>query len=356
MPFIHKDFLLTNKHSRYLYERYAAAEPILDYHCHLPPADVAANRQFRNLFEIWLEGDHYKWRAMRANGVDERFCTGDASPYEKFLAWARTVPMTLRNPLYHWTHLELLRYFEIDEPLDENTASRIWEWANEQLATDDLRAHGILDKFSVRAVCTTDDPADDLAHHKAIAASGIATRVFPTFRPDRAMAVHTPDAFAQWIARLEAVSNRSVGNFASFLDALKSRHDFFHQMGGRLSDHGINHVFADFPPESEAAAIYDRARAGQAASPAEYARFTRGRELQNHRGRGSKLRPRIDPPGKQLADVKREGRDEIAATLERRTGPCALPSMMGTQHPMRRIRCAMRCRYPRRSTPAGLFR
>ncbi len=124
MPFIHEDFLLSNKHSRYLYERYAAAEPILDYHCHLPPADVAANRQFDNLFEIWLEGDHYKWRAMRANGVDERFCTGDASPYEKFLAWARTVPHTLRNPLYHWTHLELLRYFGIDELLDENTAPR----------------------------------------------------------------------------------------------------------------------------------------------------------------------------------------------------------------------------------------
>ncbi|MGA7240608.1 MAG: glucuronate isomerase, partial [Bryobacteraceae bacterium] len=273
MPFIHKDFLLSNKHSRYLYERYAAAEPILDYHCHLPPADVAANRQFRNLFEIWLEGDHYKWRAMRANGIDERYCTGDASPYEKFLAWARTVPLTLRNPLYHWTHLELLRYFDFDEPLDENTAPRLWEWADEKLATNDLRAHGILSKFSVRAVCTTDDPADDLAHHKAIAASGITTKVFPTFRPDKAMAVHSPEAFALWIARLEAVSNRSIGNFASFLDALKSRHDFFHQMGGRLSDHGINHVFADFPPESEAAAIYDRARAGQAASPAEYARF-----------------------------------------------------------------------------------
>ena len=195
MPFIHKDFLLSNKHSRYLYERYAAAEPILDYHCHLPPADVAANRQFDNLFEIWLEGDHYKWRAMRANGIDERYCTGDASPYEKFLAWARTVPMTLRNPLYHWTHLELLRYFDIDEPLDENTAPRIWEWANEQLATNDLRAHGILRKFSVRALCTTDDPADDLAHHKAIAASGIATKVFPTFRPDKAMNVHLPEAF-----------------------------------------------------------------------------------------------------------------------------------------------------------------
>ena len=273
MAFIHDDFLLRNKHSRLLYERYAANEPILDYHCHLPPADVAANRQFRNLSEIWLEGDHYKWRAMRANGVDERYCTGDASPYEKFLAWARTVPMTLRNPLYHWTHLELLRYFEIDELLDETTAPRIWEWANSKLATEELSAQGILRKFSVRAVCTTDDPADDLAHHQTIAASGLATKVFPTFRPDKAMIVHQPDAFNQWITRLEVASNRSVGNFLSFLDALKSRHDFFHHMGGRLSDHGVNHVFADFPPESEAAAIYDKARAGQAASPKEHARF-----------------------------------------------------------------------------------
>ncbi len=273
MAFIHDDFLLSNKHSRFLYQRYAANEPILDYHCHLPPADVASNRQFRNLFEIWLEGDHYKWRAMRANGVDERYCTGDASPYEKFLAWARTVPMTLRNPLYHWTHLELLRYFEIDELLDETSAQRIWEWANSKLATPELSAQGILHKFSVRAVCTTDDPADDLAHHKTIAASGLSTKVFPTFRPDKAMTVHLPEAFNQWITRLEAVSNRSVGSFLSFLDALKSRHDFFHQMGGRLSDHGVNHVFADFPPEAEAAAIFDRARMGRAASPEEHARF-----------------------------------------------------------------------------------
>jgi glucuronate isomerase len=278
MAFIHDDFLLTNKHARLLYQRYAADEPILDYHCHLPPADVAANRQFRNLFEIWLEGDHYKWRAMRANGIDERFCTGDAAPYEKFMAWARTVPMTLRNPLYHWTHLELLRYFEIDDLLEETTALRIWEWANAKLATDELSAHGILRKFQVRAVCTTDDPADDLAHHKTIAAQNasgaLSTKVFPTFRPDKSMIVHLPEAFNAWIGRLEAVSNRSVGNFASFVDALKSRHDFFHQMGGRLSDHGVNHVFADFPAESEAAAIYDRARAGKAASPEESARFS----------------------------------------------------------------------------------
>ena len=273
MAFIHDDFLLSNKHARRLYQRFAADEPILDYHCHLPPADVAANRRFANLFEIWLEGDHYKWRAMRANGVDESFCTGNADPFEKYMAWARTVPQTLRNPLYHWTHLELLRYFDIDDLLCESTALRIWEWANEKLATDDLSAQGILRKFSVRAVCTTDDPADNLEHHQAIAESGLATKVFPTFRPDKALNVHTPEAFNQWITRLEAVSNRSVDSFQSFLDALKSRHDFFHRMGGRLSDHGLNHPVADFPTESEAEAIFNRARMGQAASPGEHGRF-----------------------------------------------------------------------------------
>src|SRR5215472_15367042 len=156
MPFIHEDFLLSTPTARRLYHRHAASQPILDYHCHLPPQDVAANRQFRDLFEIWLEGDHYKWRAMRANGVEERFCTGDAAPRDKFLAWARTVPHTLRNPLYHWTHLELARYFDIDALLDESSAARVWDHANEQLAGDGLRAHGILNRFQVKAVCTTD--------------------------------------------------------------------------------------------------------------------------------------------------------------------------------------------------------
>jgi len=273
MSFIHEDFLLSNRTARRLYHEYAAAEPILDYHCHLPPQDVAANRQFRNLFEIWLEGDHYKWRAMRANGVDERFCTGDATPEEKFQAWARTVPNTLRNPLYHWTHLELKRYFGIDELLDERSAPRVWERANAELATDGLRAHGILGRFRVKAVCTTDDPTDDLSCHKAIAASGLATKVFPAFRPDKALNVHLPEVFNPWVERLEAASGVSVSNLGDFVDALRQRHDFFHEMGGRLSDHGINHLWGEFPTESEAAGIFQRARAGQAAAPAEHARF-----------------------------------------------------------------------------------
>ena len=273
MPFIHEDFLLSNAAAKRLYREFAAAEPILDYHCHLPPKDVAENRRFRNLFEIWLEGDHYKWRAMRANGVDEKFCTGDADPYDKFLAWARTVPATLRNPLYHWTHLEMLRYFGIDELLDERNAKRVWDAANEKLAGEDLRAHGILRKFHVRAVCTTDDPTDDLGYHKAIAASGLETKVFPTFRPDKALNVHLPDLFNPWVERLGAAADVDISNFGRFVDAIGQRHEFFHSMGGRLSDHGLNHCYADFPGEGEAARIFDRARAGHAASPSEQTQF-----------------------------------------------------------------------------------
>jgi glucuronate isomerase len=273
MAFIHDDFLLNTQTGRRLYHTFAAGEPILDYHCHLPPQDVAANRQFRNLAEIWLEGDHYKWRAMRANGVAERYCTGDATPEEKFLAWALTVPQTLRNPLYHWTHLELKRYFGIDELLDERSAPRIWEQANAALARPGLSAHGILGKFQVRAVCTTDDPTDDLACHRAIAASGLATKVLPTFRPDKVLNVHLPDAFNPWVERLQTAANIEIRSFAHLQDALRQRHGFFHQMGGRLSDHGLNHLWADPAPDSEAALIFDRARQGHAATPLEHARF-----------------------------------------------------------------------------------
>ena len=189
MKFIHEDFLLGTRTARRLFHQFAEAEPILDYHCHLSPRDIAENRQFKNLFEIWLEGDHYKWRAMRANGVAERFCTGEAEPFAKFQAWAATVPHTLRNPLYHWTHLELQRYFNIDELLDEESAARIWKKANQQLDTPQLTSQGILKKFKVVALCTTDDPSDDLRHHRAIAASGLATQVFPAFRPDNAMEI-----------------------------------------------------------------------------------------------------------------------------------------------------------------------
>jgi len=272
-PFIHDDFLLSTRTARRLYHEFAAPEPILDYHCHLSPRDIAANRQFENLFEIWLEGDHYKWRAMRANGVPERFCTGDATPLEKFKAWAATVPHTLRNPLYHWTHLELVRYFGITELLSASNAERIWHEANEQLATPDFSTQGILKKFRVTALCTTDDPSDDLAHHDAIHSSGIGARVLPAFRPDAALAVDRPEFFNPWVARLEKACDRDIGSLPALLDALRQRRDFFHERGCRLSDHGLERCHAEPCTEAEAATIFAAAHRGQAASPAEHAKF-----------------------------------------------------------------------------------
>ncbi len=273
MRFIHEDFLLRSRTARRLFHQFAEGEPIFDYHCHLPPRDIAQNRQFRNVFEIWLEGDHYKWRAMRSNGVAERFCTGDVDPFEKFRAWAATVPHTLRNPLYHWTHLELLRYFGIEEVLDAGNAVKVWKTANERLATPELSARGILKRFKVQALCTTDDPTDDLGHHATIAESGMVARVLPAFRPDKALAVHQPGPFNDWVGRLEAASNVSIGSFAAFLDALDRRHDFFHSRGCRLSDHGLNNCFASFATLREATAIFDKARAGKAATPEEQSLF-----------------------------------------------------------------------------------
>ena len=299
-PFIHDDFLLGTRTSRRLYHEFAAPEPILDYHCHLSPRDIAENRQFSNLFEIWLAGDHYKWRAMRANGVPERFCTGDAAPREKFQAWAETVPHTLRNPLYHWTHLELSRYFGIEELLDGASAERIWQRANEQLATLEFSVHGILKKFRVTALCTTDDPADDLGYHAAITQSGLPTKVLPAFRPDAALNVNRPEFFNAWLNRLskadrtERNSGASEGHRAveagagepanptgqseisslsDLLETLRRRADFFHARGCRLSDHGLERCYADPCTDAEAAAIFDAARSGTPATHQEHAHF-----------------------------------------------------------------------------------
>jgi len=273
MKFIHEDFLLQTRTARRLYHQFAEEEPIFDYHCHLSPKDIAENRQFRNLFEIWLEGDHYKWRAMRANGVAERFCTGDAEPFAKFQAWAATVPHTLRNPLYHWTHLELKRYFGIDELLDEESAARIWKKANAQLATPELSTQGILKKFKVTTLCTTDDPIDDLRYHREMAAAGLSTRVLPAFRPDKAFAVQDPAKFNTWVQALAQASDTDISDFDSFLDALRQRHDFFHAQGCRLSDHGMNQCYADFCTEKTASVIFEKARRTRPVSPEEQAQF-----------------------------------------------------------------------------------
>jgi glucuronate isomerase len=269
--FLDDNFLLSNDVSQRLYHQYAQPQPILDYHCHLPPKDIAENRRFANLYEIWLEGDHYKWRAMRANGVAERYITGDASPYEKFLAWVRTVPYTLRNPLFHWTHLELQRYFGITKLLDESSALEIWERATVQLSSE-LSVHGILRKFRVQVVCTTDDPTDELRHHRSIANSELPTRVFPAFRPDKALAIGSPE-FLNWIVKLSRAANIEIRNLASFLEALRQRHDDFHALGCRLSDHGLDHCYATPCSDAAAAAIFDKSRDRKRVSEEEITQF-----------------------------------------------------------------------------------
>jgi glucuronate isomerase len=261
--FINDDFLLSNGTARTLYQTYAAAQPIIDYHCHVPVREIAQNRRFRDLSEIWLEGDHYKWRAMRANGIDERFCTGEASAYEKFLAWAKTVPCTLRNPLFHWTHLELARYFGITELLNEETAPAIWKRANAQLATEELSAQGILRKFDVRVVCTTDDPTDSLEHHRSIATQNLATQVFPAFRPDKAFRTEDPRDFNMWVDQLAAVANTHIAQLPDLLDALRRRHDAFHELGCRTSDHGLDTCPSACCSDAEAGAIFDKVRGGK---------------------------------------------------------------------------------------------
>lgn len=272
--FLTEDFLLRNETARRLYHEYAKDQPIYDYHCHLPPQDIASNRRFENLYDLWLAGDHYKWRAMRSNGVDEKHCTGEAEPYEKFLALARTVPNTLRNPLYHWTHLELKRYFGIDDLLDESTAQSIWDRANEQLAHPDFTAQRLIERSKVTVLCTTDDPAAPLAHHKALhEQEGFHPKVHPTFRPDKAMGVDKPEDFNSWISQLEKVTELDCSNFGGFLHALAERHRFFHEMGARLSDHGLTRCPGVFASEKRARKIFEAARSGEAADPEAWEKF-----------------------------------------------------------------------------------
>lgn len=270
-PFIHDDFLLQTETARDLYHRFAKAEPIFDYHCHLPQALIADNHKFADLAEIWLGGDHYKWRAMRSNGVQERVCTGDATPREKFDAWCSAVPHTLGNPLYHWSHLELARYFGITDIISPKSADRIWQQSNEKLAN--MRVHDILAANKVAVICTTDDPADSLADHARIAKLGIKTKVYPTFRPDKALGVNVPAAYNAWLEKLGGEAKMPVKTFDDLLNALKKRHDDFHAAGGRLSDHGMEAALAEPCTHAEASAIFDAARAGKAASAADWAKF-----------------------------------------------------------------------------------
>ncbi len=274
-PFIHDDFLLGTKQARELYHRFAKSEPIFDYHCHLPPDLIAKNHEFADLSELWLGGDHYKWRALRANGVQERFITGDASPREKFQAWAETVPQTLRNPLYHWSALELKAYFGVTELLDGKSAERIWKKANAKLQK--LRVHDLINLSKVAVVCTTDDPADPLDHHAAIRANPgkLKARVYPAFRPDKALGVASPAAFNGWIEKLAGAAGVTNGikTFDDLLGALKKRHDDFHALGARLSDHGLESALSEPCTHAQATSVFAAARRGRAATAEEAARY-----------------------------------------------------------------------------------
>jgi glucuronate isomerase len=267
MPFLDDDFLLAGAAARDLYHRVAAAEPIIDYHCHLSPRDIAEDRRFENLHEAWLAGDHYKWRAMRADGVPEDLITGAAPPQEKFRAWARTVPHTLRNPLFHWTHLELRRYFGIETLLEASTADAVWAEANRQLATADLSARGILARFKVELVGTTDDPADPLDWHEKIAASACPTRVVPTLRPDAALKVMQPERVQAWARRLGDAAGIAADTFPGLLAALEKRHADFARAGCRATDHGLEYLPDVTCTDAEAAAIWERARRPQGSRP-----------------------------------------------------------------------------------------
>ena len=258
--FIQPNFLLETKTAAKLYHQYAESLPIIDYHCHIPPKEVAQNRKFENMTRIWLAGDHYKWRAMRTCGVDEKFITGNASDWEKFEMWARTVPKTLRNPLYHWTHLELNRPFGVNSTLlNEKSAKSIWNKCNGMLATSGFTTQGIAKRMKVEVICTTDDPIDTLEYHEMYAKKGNGfTKMYPAFRPDKAMAVENADAFVEYVAKLEAAAGMEIGDYDALLSAIRKRHDFFHAHGCRVSDHGIETAYAEDYTESEIKSIFKK--------------------------------------------------------------------------------------------------
>lgn len=241
--FLTEDFLLSNSFAKTLYHQYARNQPIIDYHCHLPPDDIANDRQFEDLTTIWLAGDHYKWRGMRTLGVNEKYITGNATNYEKFEQWAYTVPYTMRNPLYHWTHLELKNYFNIQSLLNPDTAREIYDSCTEQLQSKEFSTVNLLKKMDVRVVCTTDDPADSLEHHQKVAQNNIGIKVIPAFRPDAAYAVEDTKQYKTYLQKLSKVSGVSITNFSSLINALENRIEYFHKNGGRLSDHGLEQLY-----------------------------------------------------------------------------------------------------------------
>jgi glucuronate isomerase len=260
--FLDENFLLQSRTAQRLYHEYASAMPVIDYHCHLPPDQIAGDINFKNITQAWLYGDHYKWRAMRANGVDESFCTGAQEDHLKFHRWAETVPYTLRNPLYHWTHLELQRYFNIHEVLSGDNAARVYEETSALLQTPAFSVRNLLRRMQVKVICTTDDPLDSLEHHRRIAEDGFGISVFPAFRPDKSMQADDPTAFNAYVNKLEVVADRTISTYQEYLDALKLRHDYFATMGCTVSDHGLEEIYASDYTLAEVQGFFSRLRAG----------------------------------------------------------------------------------------------
>jgi glucuronate isomerase len=271
--FLDENFLLSNKTAEKLYHFYAKQMPIIDYHCHLLPQQIAEDHQFKNITEAWLSGDHYKWRAMRTNGIDESFCTGSKPDQEKFQEWAKTVPYTLRNPLYHWTHLELSRYFGINTILNEKSASEIYETSTALIQKPEFSVKNLLRKMNVALVCTTDDPIDDLAFHAKIKNDGFEIPILPAFRPDNAMNVSSPEKFNLYVKKLQAVTNISISSFDDYLYALQSRHDFFAEAGCGVSDHGLEEIYAEDFTGSEIDTIFDKIHGGKELNEIEQKKF-----------------------------------------------------------------------------------
>ncbi len=261
--FMDKDFLLQTETAKELYHNHAAKMPIFDYHCHINPQEIAEDKQFENITQIWLYGDHYKWRGMRTNGVDEKYCTGDASDWEKFEKWAETVPFTLRNPLFHWTHLELKKFFGIDKILNSETAKEIWDECNAKLQTPEYSVRNIIRMANVDTICTTDDPIDSLEHHQKIKADGFEVSVLPAWRPDKAMAVENVEEFNDYIDKLVVAAGMKIDSFKELIQALDNRHQFFHDNGCRLSDHGLETALAEHYTAGEIEYIFGRVRSGE---------------------------------------------------------------------------------------------
>ncbi len=267
------NFLLTNETAAHLYNTYAKDMPIIDYHCHLNPQEIYENKQFETLTNVWLDRDHYKWRLMRANGIEEEKITGSASDYEKFLAWAKTVPMTIGNPLYHWTHLELKRFFDIDEILNEHTAPFIWEKANEKLRSGEFGARDLITRSNVKVICTTDDPTDSLEYHMKLRdVQEFETQVLPSFRPDKGLEINQ-EGFKNWIAKLQDCSHHSIHTYDDLLKALESRARFFHSRGGRLSDHALNKMVYTKTSKEEVSEIFLKALKGEGVSTEEESKY-----------------------------------------------------------------------------------